>query len=305
MVWDSITHGVEKAASFNHWPNPFNFLKNARVLMCNNDYWLAEFEFAFDLIANFFWTQVIPSPRELERKTFTGGYRCGFYLDVNIKSPLEIVFGQGTSRMVGEIAAPFAQGLFYFWALGAGIEAFAIWETVMFHQYLCDPFKGDVLRRDDIMPMPPGHTEGIPGLGTLSYDPLHICGPSQPFVLFPPGGWHVYAVWMFNAGPTGLTNIETGWWNGTEVVGRMSHGNAVPGQQVPVIREAQGWSAGGFDIGAWAAGDSGPSVAGSAALCIRFIADWEPLAQPFPDDYFYEPVADDPRRNPMCAQSFF
>lgn len=305
MVWEKLSSTTGKVANFNHWPQPFNFLKNARVLMCNNDYWLAEFEFAFDLIANFFWTQIIPSPRELERKTFTGGYRCGFYLDVPIKSPIEIVFGQGTSRMLGEIAAPFAQGLFYFWAASAGLDALAVWETIMFHQYLCDPFVGDVLRSNDIMPMPPGHTEGIPGLGTLNYDPFHICGPSQPFILFPPGGWHVYAVWFFNAGPTGLTNIETGWWDGSQVLGRESHGGGLPGTQTVIVREAQGYAAGGKAIGAWAAGDSGPSVAGSAAIVIRFIGDWEPNAAPFPDDYFFIPAPEDNRQNPKCASSFF
>jgi len=305
MVWESVSKGASDVVKFNHWPQPFNFLKNARVLVCNEDTFIVELQFAFNLFAYFFFTQLIPSPREIERKTFTGGYRCGFYLDIKVKSPIEIIWGQGTARMIAEISRPFTTGLFYWWGMGAIFEAFGIWQTLMFRQLLCDPFIGDVLRRDDIMSWPPGDNEGVPGLGELVWDPYHLCGPSQPFIEFPPGGWHVYAVWMFNAGPTGLTNVKTGWFDGDNVVGLTSHGDVLPGQQLPVIREAQGWSAGGFSLGAYASGTSGPSVIASAAICMRFIADWIPDLPERPDDYWFEPVAEDPRSNPKCAMEFF
>lgn len=303
MVWDTISGYSSKAINFNHWPQPFNFLRNAKVLMCNQDYWLAEFEFAFDLLADFFWTNLVPSPREIERKVFTGGYRCGFYLDVGIKSPLEIVFGNGTSRMVGEIAAPFARGLFYWWAAETAIDAFALWQTVMFPQLLCDPFVGVVLRSNDRATIAPGHAEGSPGLGNLLYDPLGICGPSQPIVSFPPGTQTMYCAWLFTAGPTGLFNIQTGWDDGGNIIEVENHGSLLPGAQKAVIRQYSAFSPVDRTIGAWFAGDSGPSVAPSAVTAVRFIADWSPSPQPLHPENFELGNKFPP--NPKCAQSYF
>jgi len=304
MTWESIQRGAKDVVNFSYWPSPFNFMKDARILLCNQDTWMAEFQFAFDLIAYFFWTQLIPSPRELERKAFTGSYRCGFYLDVNIKSPIEIVFGQGTSRMIGEIAAPFARGLFFWWAMGAAFEAAAIWQTLMFPELLCDPFIGDVARKNDTHVVPPNYIDGVPGLGEEIYDPHDWCAPFGPVVLLPPGGHRVYAAWLFNAGPTGMTNIQTGWQVAGVVQGIENHGDLLPGMQRPVIREIHQYSLASTEYAPWFSAVGGPSIVSGAAIVVRFLAYQNDEEAPF-DGTDYGPPDPRDRDNPKCAQDFF
>jgi len=304
MVWETIQAGAGKVAGFNRWPQPWNFLKNARLLMCNDQYWVMEFTFIFNLFAEFFWTNLLPSPRELERKTFTGGYRCGFYLAPGIKSPIEIIWGEGTARVVGQIAAPFVLPLFYWWAAQSAIDAFSIWETVLFPQLTCDVPTGDVLRNGDTAACPPGLTTGIPGLGDLKYDPFHICGPSQPVVLFPPGGQTTYAYWIFTAGPTGILNCKTGWQVEGVVTELQDHGAVAPLQQKLVVRSRSVATNHFSTVGSYFECTSGPSVIDSTASVAIFVADWEPEAPPDYNQNLVLPVDREPP-DPRCAQSFF
>jgi len=301
MVWETVSSNGKKAVALNSWPTPFNFLEDAKVLMCNQDYWLAEFRFAFDLLAYFFWTNLLPSPRELERKAFTGSYRCGFYLDVKVKSPIEIVFGQGTSRMVGQILSPFARGLFYWWAVNALFDAMGTIQTLMFPQLLCDPFIGDVLRQNDAHVVPPNYIDGVPGLGDELYDPHDYCAIFGPVVLLPPGAHRVYAAWLFNAGPTGMTDIQTGWQIDGVVQEVQGHGDAFPGQQIPVIRDFQNFSLTSTEYAPWFSAVGGPSIVGGAALVVRFIADVDETSDPIPRmNWPYE--GDDRPPDPRCGR---
>ncbi len=304
MVWETIQRDGKAVANFNHWPNPFNFVKRINVLVCNQDTWIAEVEHAAILGAYFFWTNVIPSPRELERKAFTGGYRCGFYLDIGIKSPIEILFGEGTGRMILEIAHPFATGLFYFWAAGAIMDAFAIWETVLFPQLVCEPPTGTAARKNDIASLTPGDNHGIPGLGEQVYNPLGLAEDNHPIMNFPPGGQSCFCAWLFNAGASGLTNIQTGWQVNGVVVGLSDHGNLPPFGQKQITRDYSEWSTDTNEVGAYFAATGGVAVVSGAAIAVVWVASWDPLATP---DFAnpYQPLDGDDRQKPKCAQSVF
>jgi len=273
MVWEAAMGNAKKAAAFNHWPTPTNWLTDIKILMCNQDTWMAQFEFAAAAAAYLFYTQFIPGPRELERKALTGGYRCGFYLNVKVKSPIEIIWGRGTATMIGEIARPFVTPLFYYWAMGVGIEALAIWQSMMFPQAACDVPIGDVLLENARTTIPPGHTEGIPGLGELKYDHLNINSPTQPDATIPAGSMRCTARWIFNAGPTGMFNIGTAFFVDSNVVDHRSHGDLGPGQQLYIEREFSRNDGSGHEVGAWMEADGGPSVVSGAAICMIWVVD--------------------------------
>jgi len=62
---------------YTHWPSPYNFQKNIKVLACQ-DGWVAEIELYATAAGYFFWSNLVPSPVEITRKLFLGSYKCGF-----------------------------------------------------------------------------------------------------------------------------------------------------------------------------------------------------------------------------------
>jgi len=299
-MWDTVGRAGKKVVEYNHWPNPVNWLIDYKTLACNQDNWIVQLEFAAAVIAEMFWTDFVPSPRELERKAITGGYRCGFYLDVNFKSPVEILWGQGTATMVAEIARPFATGLFYWWVAQVIYDALGVWQTLLFPQFLCEPPTGDIYLKNATATCPPGHTEGVPGLGELVYDRYGYNSPNEPSCTITGAAYHVGAWWIFNAGPTGMFNIKTGWFISGVAVDIEEHGDLLPFGQLFVPRERSDGDAVFIDIGAWFSADSGPSVAGSAAITSRWLVDIEPIDTP-KDWPSWKRNHPEPWKDPRCA----
>jgi len=305
MTWDAIEHGVGKALKMNSWPPPFNFMKNHRVLLCSEDYWIAEFEFAFDVVMDFFWSAFVPSPRELERKVLTGGYRCGFYLDIKVKSPIEILFGQGTSKMVGKIFSPFATGLFYWWAAQTAIDALSVFETILFRQLMCAPFTGDVLRQNDRGVIEAGGSYGVPALGTLYYNPRAICEEIGPICHYPPGYQHAYATFLFTAAGGGMTDIKTGWQKNGVVIEQQDHGGLAPFTQKGIIREIQFMDITNGELAPWCGATNGPGVVVSGVDMIVFVFDNEEFAPPNYPQNLIIGTEFPPRSDPKCATTEF
>jgi len=210
MVWETVKSNGEKVLAFNYWPRPVNWVKNISVLVCTQDTFMMQIELAFNLAAAFFWSNLLPSPREIERKVVTGGYRCGFYLDIPIKSPIEILWGAGTARMIAEIASPFARGLFFWWAVESSIEALASFGTLLYPQYQCVDEVGDGMRKMDKASIPNGHTEGGVGLGELVFDRYSILSPTTAHVTFPAGYWKVQVCWAVQDAPGAITAMQVG-----------------------------------------------------------------------------------------------
>jgi len=267
---------------WNHWPTPHNWITDIKVLVCNQDTFIAQFKLAFALAAEFFWSSFVPSPREVERKFFTGGYRCGFYLNVKIKSPIEILFGRGTNTVIGQIQSPFATGLFYFWVQQTALTALSSWSTLVFPQLYCEENVGDGVRRDDIGQLSQGFHEGVPGLGVLIYDKWNIMAPTAATVFFPPGYWSVYAAWIVQPSGSPITDLKLGLGLDGQAWMMDDMEDPTPGLPSTHITQESGFLPGGGTVSAWIQGSKPPGAFPSAVVCTLFTASWSPI--PFDPD---------------------
>jgi len=300
MVWDKLAAGTGKVAGFNHWPNPVNWIIDVRTLMCNDDYWLADIEFAAATFATFFFTQFIPSPRELERKIGIGGYRCGFFLSDGFANPVEIIWGRDTARVLVEIAHPFLTGLFYIWAMEVGIGALAAWQTVMFKQLRCAPFVGNYLYSGAHAGASGGHSEGSVGLGTLVYDPNHYGNATVADMNVGAGWTRMNVYWTFISSGNGFTDIKTGFLIGDTVIDIQDHGSLPPGGTRTVVRDLQYDDTSGHDIAPWWSADCPLTVIPNTVSAVRVIGDHHDIEP----DYPHPPntvVRGRHRPRPMCA----
>lgn len=301
MVWESVSSAGSKVANFNHWPMPVNWVKNIRLLVCNQDTWMAEVELAFNIGMWFFWNNVLPSPREIERKAFTGGYRCGFYLDIPIKSPVEVIFGRGTARMIAEIAEPFARGLFYWWAASATMEALAAFTTIMYPQLYCTDNLGNAMRSNDRAALGSGEHSGVPGLGFLNFDHNNIMSLTDATVFFPAGYWRVVALFLLPVGEGPFDYLRVGIKAGSDTyMHDVPHGPTNVLEQI--TGEASGHSPGSpITVSAWIEYKRPIGVLPVTVECVRYIAYWSP--DPFPpgQDALQTGSQDDgPRLYPDC-----
>jgi len=236
MVWNTVSGAAKKAINFNHWPNPVNAIVNLNVLMCNRDYWLAEMEFLGLSVANFFWTQFVPGPRELERKVGLGGYKCGFYLNDGFRSPLEAVWGRDVQRALVEITNPFVTALWYAWAASATIDALAVWQTVAFPLAFCPEFVGNYLYSGAHAFASGGISSGSVGLGHLDYDPNGYGNAFVADMNVPPGITTMNVYWTFDAAGPGFNEIRTGFLVGGAQFEVDSHGPLAVGGTLQVSR---------------------------------------------------------------------
>jgi len=114
---------------WTHWPTPMNFQARITQLACEPT-WQAKIEMYATGALWFFWTNVIPSPVEITRKLFLGGYKCGFYIPIRIKSPLNFFIGAGGTQFLAELAAPITRALWMWWVASSLFSALDIWQTV-------------------------------------------------------------------------------------------------------------------------------------------------------------------------------
>jgi len=68
MVWQEVSSAGKSVANFNHWPRPANWVKNISVLVCMEQTFIVQIELAFNVAMEFFLSNLLPSPREIERK---------------------------------------------------------------------------------------------------------------------------------------------------------------------------------------------------------------------------------------------
>jgi len=273
VVWEAARSEGKKLLKFNHWPNPVNRIVDIEVLICNQDTWLARIELAAATAADFFWTNLLPSPRELERKALLGGYRCGFYMNIKVKSPIAIIFGRGTSTVIAEIASPFAKALFWFWAQSSAYEAMIQWQTVLYPELFCVPDVGVLLDKHATAPIGQGHITGTTAFPTHQYDPFHISLPFEEGCTLPAGNAKVTCAWIFQPGATGISNVKTGWTvNGVITELRDLDGGSV-GTEPHEVRQIELPNFGGGVIQPYFEADSGPRVIPATVTTTVFVAD--------------------------------
>jgi len=303
MVWEYVSSQGKKLAAFNYWPRPTNWVKNISVLVCNQDTFIMQIELAFNLAAAFFWANILPSPRELERKFFTGGYRCGFYLDIPLKGPVEILWGKGTQKMVAEIARPFVTPLFYFWGISTTIEALSSFGTLIYPQYQCIEEIGDGLRKMDVAAMNINHTEGVPGLGEFVFDHNDFLSLTVAQVNIPPGYWRVIACWAIANDEDQLDNLSVGIIiNGGEKLMNAVELNTV----APIIwsqTDVSGHTEGAISVSAYFESDRHASLPLMLITCTYFVYYWSPIPFVPGPGGLVQPGGDSPGRHyPSCDE---
>lgn len=283
MPWDDIrVSNIKDLAKLRSWPNPITALLDLEVMMCNRDVWIADIVYAGAEIANFFWTNFIPGPRELERKALAGSYKCGFYMDTKFRSPLEKVWGRGVQRALVEIANPFVTGLFYIWAAGSLIDAIGIWQTIMWPQAFCNKFVGNYLYSGAHAFASSGHSEGGVGLGHLDYDPHGYGNPFVADMNVPPGWTRMNVYWTVDAAGPGFSNFKTGFQIDSTYLEIEDHGAILPGTTFQVSRDftyEDDFS--GHDIAPWWSGDVPLGAGLNVVSAVRVIGDHQIIK---PDD---------------------
>jgi len=159
---------------WSHWPTPMNFPKRIQTLACE-DGWMAEIELWGTAFAWWFWTNIIPSPIEITRKIMLGGYKCGFYSPIRIKSPLTPFIGKGGVKFLARLAAPFTRLLFYWWIASSIFAALDTWQSVEQAKDDCPEWDwACIIERGVNQPNVAGYYAGASW--TVTYDPDNLYG---------------------------------------------------------------------------------------------------------------------------------
>jgi len=301
MVWEAVSGNVKTVAGWNQWPSPVNWVKNIRILVCNQDTWMAEIELAFDLAVSFWWNNLFPSPREVERKFFTGGYRCGFLLDIPIKSPIEVIWGKGTARMIAEIASPFTKALFYWWATATAFEALSYFTTILYPQLFCEDRTADAMRSNDRGALGSGTHSGVPGLGTLNFDYLGIMSLTDATCFFPAGYWRVVVAWLLPVGEGPFNYLRVGIKAGDNTYDMTDVPHGPENVLEQIMSESSGQSDQPITVSAWIEYSRPIGVLPVTVEAVRFIAYWSPTPFDKPSGTLQTGTQDDgPRLYPDC-----
>lgn len=232
MVWEAVEYGMDKYRKIPRWPNPFGQVKSIEEVMCNEDYWIAEITMLTPGLAKWFWTTFVPQPSELFRKTFTGSYKCGFYLNIKVKSPVTIIFGGTSTKFLAMIVRPFATGAFALWATQIAVDALHAWSTSMSLFGLCEPRIGNYLVQNKSAPIGSGSGQGaIPG-GNVLLDVLHQGEAGTTAIGYGPGRVLVRSYFIIEAGGKHYDKIEIGHMVGGSPVGIVDLGPINPGERL-------------------------------------------------------------------------
>jgi len=176
--WQEFQRGalpyVNYPMKYTHWPYPNpNYVRSIHLLACEHT-WQARITMWRRGAVLFFYQNLIPSPVELTRKFVLGGYKCGFYIPVAVRSPIDQIWRDGTlSKTLAEISGPLTRGLFYWWAAETAWSALNMWSSLIHEGEVCNPDGTECLLRDGngTWPGVPAHRIGSPGLFTEIYDP--------------------------------------------------------------------------------------------------------------------------------------
>lgn len=210
MVWDAVTKPYHPLPKWAHWPRPFNVIRNVQVLACNNDTWLAEIEFYGAFAGELFFHIFVPTPTEITRKTIFGRYRCGLILELGEWSPMDIIWGRNTTRILAEIAEPFTRPIFYWWAADTALFTLNAWQSLIYAQEACGLDDSDVLLGDGFAQVATATNQGSIPFWSDIHDTHNRTIPNDGSILSDPGDQTVYAYAIITNNKS--VSITVGWW---------------------------------------------------------------------------------------------
>lgn len=276
---------VINSIRYGRWPDPFrNMLKRIDVLACE-DTWQAQFTMYALAFGHWFWSNYIPGPWELTRKTFAGSYRCGFYRAGKVRSPLNIVWRDGrTARALGEIIRPVATGAFWVWNIGSKWEALKTWESLQIKQELCDENQNSSLMRDsEALFTTTGHKEGPPALGAIIYDPKSRMNENITLCEYGfPCRWTAHAYGYFVSLSAQLNNCSAKIDTGSGSDPWIPFGNAAPFEALPFDVHIQGEGSAAILQLQMAFDVVGGALLKARFHCVRFTCNITDLNEPDP-----------------------
>jgi len=179
VVWDYVSKNVLQP--YPRYPSPLHgMVSQIDVLACESSFVAMAKIIAIEG-ADWWWSNFIPSPVEITRKTFTGGYKCGFYGTTKVKSPMDILFRQELginkfgrhylpmSRVIAGMVSPITTGLFFMWISQTAFDFLSRWMSVIYAMELCGTEGADIIWTNHAIPLFEGtyNPATIVGYGTL------------------------------------------------------------------------------------------------------------------------------------------
>jgi len=297
MSWESEIGNVIK---HNHWPNPFrNMVKQIDVLACEGTWEAMITMFAIGM-GNWAWSNFIPSPFEITRKVFTGSYKCGFYLGPKIKSPLDLVWRDGSgSRALGSILKPATRALFYLWAGQTIYEGLSTWQSLIYEMEFCDWDGNTSTMRDSHAPIATSHSGGAPAFATIMYDPRDRCQDNVTGVeVTEEVVFQCHFLGEFISSGDTLTNCKVGVNVNGEIRGLIDVGTCGPDEVLSFAITVEGHEDFLVTQPYYECDSNRVSVFFSDLHCSRFIVNAWPPSYPivFPQPLIVPP----PPENPLC-----
>jgi len=200
-IWDTV-NGIQPR-NYTHWPNPFPAISNIRVLACENDFIILT-ELLAPVAVHFFFTHFVPSPVEITRKLISGSYKCGLYLPIKVRSPLDLIWADGSAaKAVSGISSPVTTGLFGLWAASTLMEGLEVAHTLILAMQMCRENAREAIMIQGHAYFPSPEMTGSPGLYTTTWDPLGKCDPIPGDIRYSPGGVTADAFgYLVNTGST-------------------------------------------------------------------------------------------------------
>lgn len=180
---DATPRALYTSFRYGRWPDPFkNQVKRLDVLTCEQEV-LLSWEFFGRVLGNFFWSNFLPGPWELTRKTVGGSYKCGFYFGAKFKSPIDMIWkNTKTGHTIGRILGPAATAFYFVWAAQTVNEALDTYQSLQLKIETCDSNNNEVILKDARGHLTLGHNEGAPVFATVVWDPQDRAVPTSDFV---------------------------------------------------------------------------------------------------------------------------
>jgi len=180
-------------------------VKNVSVLACS-DKMLIKVEMWTMVLGRWWFSNFIPSPVEITRKLVSGGYKCGFFLPIKVRSPLDIIWSDGAAaQAVLEMSRPVTTALFAMWATTTIFEGLDIAHTLFLAMQSCDDEANTAVMKEGAAYFPSNEQVGTAVFYTTTWDPNGLCDHNPGDIRYPIGNVQVGAIgFVTNTG----SNIE-------------------------------------------------------------------------------------------------